>query len=256
MLRINSYLTVILTALVLFSAMNQCHAIEITAIHPRDEIEPFVHNYDVQTYNGSNGYHTTVAITDIPFFGVDFYIDWDYKGSVSSLNDETDAIFWFNSLYGSIQGTPREIKAVAYTLDGDIDYDSYTVTVWDGIIDYDSSDNVYIWAAINRHFYRDGQITSVHRGGAYYNRDFEGDAQFFYRFKREVIDPNGMRTVFDPVEGNYQAVKGEYTEYPEYSWSVPAGQAGDWSSKAYTTIQADGATATATSTESFHVPAW
>lgn len=134
MSRIISYLTVILTATVLFCSINQCFAIEITAMHPRDEIEPFVHNYDVQTYNGSNGYHTTVAITDIPFFGVDFYIDWDYKGSVWSLNDETDAIFGFNSLYGSIQGTPCEIIAVAYNLDGDIDYDSYIVTVWDGII--------------------------------------------------------------------------------------------------------------------------
>ena len=254
MLRPISYLKVILAATVLLCSINQCHAIEITAIHPYDEIEPFVYNYDVQTYNGSNGYHTTVAITDIPYFTVDFYVDWDYKGSIWSLNDETDAIFWFNSLYGSIQGTTREIMAVASTLDGEFDYDSYTITVWDGMIDYATSENdVYIWAAINRHFYRDGEITSTHRGGAYYYRDHEGDAQFFYRFKREVIDPNGIRTVFDPVEGNYPAVKGEYTEYPVYNWPVPAGQAGEWSSKAYTTIQADGATASVTSTESFEV---
>ena len=62
-----------------------------------------------------------------------------------------------------------------------------------------------------------------------------------------------MRTLF-VEQGNYSAVIGEYTEYdPPYNWSVPAGQAGNWSSKAYTTIQADGATATATSTESFEI---
>ena len=61
-----------------------------------------------------------------------------------------------------------------------------------------------------------------------------------------------MRIVF-VEQGNYPAVKGKYTEYPAYKWAVPAGQAGRWSSKAYTTIQADGATATVTSTESFNI---
>jgi hypothetical protein len=202
---------------------------------------------------GPAPYINAFVETDEPYYAVDWFVDGVYHISFGDGNKKVASFYAFFPT-ASIRGSWHEVKAIAYTMDPDnppqSDIESIWIKVYKSVETYATPNNgvVGIWAAIDRHFYQTGEIIATHRGSTY---SFPDGLSFFYRFKREVTRPDGLNIEMLPREGLIVAST-HYTEHSEdFPVDIRGRGTGDFESWAYTRIEAGGAGATATSTETF-----
>lgn len=130
------------------------------------------------------------------------------------------------------------------------DTDSFGVKVYKSVQTSATTDNsVDIWAAIDRHFYQNGEIIATHRGQT---RFYPNGAGFNYRFKREVTRPDNRKIKLWPREGSIDPTSTNTEHSEDFPVNLNGQGPGLYESWAYTRIEVKGEGTTATSTESFY----
>lgn len=79
--------------------------------------------------------HTAVAITDIPYATVKWYVDGVLKETDAGSGNKRIADFTYTYSIGSTSGRQYEIKAIAYDSESASDNDAYDLTVWSDLAD-------------------------------------------------------------------------------------------------------------------------
>ena len=79
--------------------------------------------------------HTAVAITDIPYASVKWYVDGSLKETDYGSGRKRIADFTYTFNSGSTSGRDYEIKAVAYDSQSAFGEDAYDLTVWSDLAD-------------------------------------------------------------------------------------------------------------------------
>lgn len=82
--------------------------------------------------------HTAVAITDIPYATVKWYVDGVLKETDAGSGNKRIADFTYTYSTGSTSGREYEIEAVAFDSNSNSGSDSYDLTVWSDLTDVTS----------------------------------------------------------------------------------------------------------------------
>ena len=91
---------------------------------------------DLSTYDELEGAsHTAVAITDIPYASVKWYVDGSLKETDYGSGSKRIADFTYTFNSGSTSGREYEIKAIAFDSASASGSDSYDLTVWSDLVD-------------------------------------------------------------------------------------------------------------------------
>ena len=95
---------------------------------------------DLSTYDEIEGTsHTAVAITDIPYASVKWYVDGSLKETDYGSGSKRIADFTYTFNSGSTTGRQYEIKAIAFDSESASGDDAYDLTIWSDLEDVRTS---------------------------------------------------------------------------------------------------------------------